>query len=45
MTPKEKYITFMNELNKHSNPEVGHYFERAWAAIFNITDENTSIIV
>jgi hypothetical protein len=38
-TPKEKYITFMEELNKHSNPEVGHYFERAWAAIFNITDE------
>jgi len=39
-TSKEKYITFMEELNKHSNPEVGHYFERAWAAIFNITDEN-----
>ena len=40
MTPKEKYIKFMEELNKHSNPEVGHYFERAWAAIFNITDKD-----
>jgi len=39
-TQIEKYITFIEELNKHSNPEVGHYFERAWAAIFNITDEN-----
>jgi hypothetical protein len=43
--PRSKYIKFMEELNKHSNPEVGHYFERAWAAIFNITDENSLIIV
>lgn len=31
--PKEKYISLMNELN-HSNPEVGHYIERSWGAIF-----------
>jgi len=43
-TSKEKYITFLNELNQHSNPEVGHYFERAWCAIFNISDNNTLII-
>ena len=42
-TPRVKYIKFMEELNKHSNPEVGHYFERAWAAIFNI-DKNCVII-
>lgn len=44
-TPREKYIKFMEELNDHSNPEVGHYVERAWAAIFNITDENNLFIM
>ena len=22
-------------INNHSNPEVGHYIERSWAAIFH----------
>jgi len=32
--PKEYYEKFLNELNDSSNPEVGHYTERAWFAIF-----------
>ena len=28
------YNIFINQLNKSSNPEVGHYIERSWAAIF-----------
>ena len=33
--PKSYYENMLNELDKHSNPEVGHYYERAWAAIFH----------
>ena len=29
------YLNFLNSVNTHSNPEVGHYIERSWAAIFN----------
>lgn len=36
--PKSYYETFIEELNKSSNPEVGHYFERSWAAIFGPLD-------
>lgn len=32
--PKEFYINLYNQLNTHSSPEVGHYMERAWGAIF-----------
>lgn len=32
--PKSYYEGFLSELDKHSNPEVGHYYERAWGAIF-----------
>lgn len=32
--PKSYYNIFLSELDKHSNPEVGHYFERAWVAVF-----------
>jgi hypothetical protein len=32
--PKELYVTLKNQLNKHSNPEIGHYMERTWAALF-----------
>jgi len=32
---KEYYIKLMKEFPRHSNPEVGHYFERAWVAIFH----------
>ncbi len=32
--PKEYYENLLKYLDTHSNPEAGHYFERAWAAIF-----------
>jgi hypothetical protein len=32
--PKEYYENLIKQLCKSSNPEVGHYFERAWAAVF-----------
>ena len=32
---KNRYIKLLRQLNKHSNPEVGHYVERSWAAIFH----------
>ena len=32
--PKEYYVNLLNELNGTSNPEVGHYIERSWFAIF-----------
>jgi hypothetical protein len=32
--PKSYYEDFMQELSTHSNPEVGHYIERSWNAIF-----------
>ena len=33
--PKEYYENLIKQLSKSSNPEVGHYFERAWAAVFH----------
>jgi hypothetical protein len=33
--PKEWYINFMRELESSSNPEVGHYLERSWCAVFH----------
>lgn len=32
--PKEYYENLLSYLDTHSNPEAGHYFERAWPAIF-----------
>jgi hypothetical protein len=32
--PKSYYEKLLNELNTHHNPEVGHYIERSWYAIF-----------
>jgi hypothetical protein len=32
--PKSYYQTFLDQLQKSSNPEVGHYIERSWEAIF-----------
>jgi hypothetical protein len=29
-----RYVQLLKELSVHSNPEVGHYTERAWASIF-----------
>ena len=33
--PINRYINLINQLNSSSNPEVGHYIERSWAAIFH----------
>ena len=30
-----RYIQLLNTVSSHSNPEVGHYIERSWAAIFH----------
>lgn len=38
--PREYYINLINYINKHSNPEAGHYVERSWAAIFHPIDES-----
>jgi Protein of unknown function (DUF3431) len=32
--PKSYYMDLIKELEVSSNPEVGHYFERAWGAVF-----------
>lgn len=32
--PKSYYMELIKELETHSNPEVGHYFERSWNAVF-----------
>jgi hypothetical protein len=29
------YTQLLNTVSKHSNPEVGHYIERSWGAIFH----------
>jgi hypothetical protein len=29
------YVNIYSMLNKHANPEVGHYIERSWVAIFH----------
>lgn len=33
--PKSYYEDFLNEFTDSSNPEVGHYFERSWVAMFS----------
>ena len=33
--PKSYYESFIKELENDVNPEVGHYIERSWMAIFN----------
>jgi len=37
--PKSFYENLLEELN-HPNPEVGHYLERSWQAIFSMDDTN-----
>jgi hypothetical protein len=41
--PVTRYETLIKDLSDHSNPEVGHYIERSWCAIFNPM-KNTHII-
>lgn len=38
LRPKEFYETLMAEVSNSSNPEVGHYLERAWNAVFYSED-------
>lgn len=33
--PKKFYEMLLNQFPDHSDPELGHYFERAWYYIFN----------
>ena len=33
--PVQKYVIFLKQLESSSNPEVGHYIERSWGAIFH----------
>jgi len=33
--PKSRYIVLLKQLRVHPNPEVGHYIERSWSAIFH----------
>jgi hypothetical protein len=33
--PKSRYETLIQELSDHPNPEVGHYLERSWCAVFH----------
>ena len=32
--PIERYHQLLETVNKHSNPEAGHYLERSWCAVF-----------
>ena len=32
--PKSRYEKLIKEFTNHPNPEVGHYFERSWEAVF-----------
>jgi hypothetical protein len=41
--PVSRYETLIKDLSDHSNPEVGHYIERSWCAIFHPM-KNTHII-
>jgi hypothetical protein len=40
----KRYIVLINQLNSHSNPEVGHYIERSWGAIFQPFN-NTKVLL
>ncbi len=33
--PKSYYEDLIKDLNTHSNPEAGHYYERSWTAVFH----------
>lgn len=41
--PLNLYIKLYDLLNKHINPEEGHYFERCWYYIFNSNTSNQLI--
>lgn len=37
--PIKMYEKLISHVDKHHNPEAGHYLERSWSAIFNIPDD------
>ena len=37
--PKKRYQKLIEEVDHHSNPEAGHYFERSWCAVFHPLNE------
>ena len=41
--PVSRYSKIIKDISDHSNPEVGHYIERSWCAIFYPL-KNTNII-
>lgn len=41
---REFYESFLEEVCISYNPEVGHYLERAWQAVFGLTHENSVIV-
>jgi len=41
--PKSYYENLISELENSSNPEVGHYFERSWNAVFHPMDKSIFI--
>jgi hypothetical protein len=42
--PKEHYERLLVQLENSSNPEVGHYIERSWNAIFYPLDDAVFIV-
>lgn len=42
--PKSYYETLMRQVDKHQNPEIVHYLERSWYAVFYPYDDNASFI-
>jgi hypothetical protein len=42
--PKSYYEKLMTELETHNNPEVGHYLERSWYAVFYPYDKNATFL-
>jgi len=41
--PKKYYEHFLSYLDNHNSPEVGHYLERAWGAVFYPIGDNCII--
>lgn len=42
--PKSYYEELINELDKHHNPETGHYLERSWYSVFYPFTNNAAFI-
>ena len=38
------YKNLINQFPNHKNPEIGHYFERAWLAVFYLIPNNCIIL-